>query len=119
MSNTRCPARAAPSRPTARRARLRSSGSNETARTSGSDAEDVSVRELERTREPSWGWGWHGGFRHGSLIAGWATTAIVVAILVSRLTGTHTEGHVADVYLAVICAGLMLALIRAMRRRRR
>ena len=79
----------------------------------------ASVSELERQREPSWEWGWHGEFPRGSVIAGWATTAIFMAILVSRLTGTHTEGHVADVWLAVICAAMTLGLIRTMKRRGR
>lgn len=69
--------------------------------------------------EPSEGWGWHGGFPRGSMIAGWATAAILGAMLITHLLGGHHEGHVADVYLAVITTGLMLSLLRRAHRARR
>lgn len=62
--------------------------------------------------EPSAEWGWHGGFPRGSIIAGWSTAAILVIILVTHLRGGHSEGHVADVYLAVIATVMILLLIR-------
>lgn len=69
--------------------------------------------------EPSAQWGWHGGFPHGSMIAGWATAAILLIMLITHMTGGHHEGHVADVYLAVITTGLVLLLLRRARRARR
>lgn len=62
--------------------------------------------------EPSAQWGWHGTFPHGSIIAGWTTAAILLTMLVTHILGSHSEGHVADVYLAVIAAGMILLLIR-------
>lgn len=68
--------------------------------------------EADPAGEPSVGWGWHGGFPRGSLIAGWATIAVLAAIVISRLAGTHSEGHVADVWLVVICVVMALPLAR-------
>ena len=62
--------------------------------------------------EPSTQWGWHGGFPHGSIIAGWTTAAILAIILISHLLGGHSEGHIADIYLGLMTAGLILQLIR-------
>ncbi len=62
--------------------------------------------------EPSAAWGWHGGFPRGSLIAGWVTAVVFVAIVITRFASGHSEGHVADVYLLAIAAGLVLLLIR-------
>lgn len=69
--------------------------------------------------EPSARWGWHGGFPHGSMIAGWATAAILLTMLITHMTGGHHEGHVADVYLVAITAGLVLLLLRRAHRARR
>ncbi|HTK66951.1 MAG TPA: DUF2631 domain-containing protein [Pseudonocardia sp.] len=64
------------------------------------------------TEEPSVRWGWHGGFPRGSLIAGWSVAAILVTILLNHALGGHHEGHVADVYLAIISVVLILLLGR-------
>lgn len=79
--------------------------------------QDLATQRLQD--EPSARWGWHGGFPHGSLIAGWATTAILLTMLITHMTGGHHEGHVADVYLSVITAGLVLLLLRRGHRARR
>jgi hypothetical protein len=51
------------------------------------------------------------------MIAGWATAAILLTMLITHLLGGHHEGHVADVYLAVITAVMVLLLARRTARR--
>jgi hypothetical protein len=55
----------------------------------------------EAADEPSAAWGWHGGFPKASLIAGWVSVVVLLAMLI----GNH-KGHVEDLWLVVI-AGLM------------
>ena len=38
--------------------------------------------------------------------------AILLIILITHLLGGHSEGHVADIYLGLMAAGMTLLLIR-------
>ena len=69
--------------------------------------------------EPSAQWGWHGGFPRGSVIAGWSTVAILLAMLTTNLVSGHNEGHTPDIYLGVISAALICLLTRHGLRARR
>lgn len=63
--------------------------------------------------EPSVGWGWHGGFPRGMVIAGWVSTIIMLLLLI----GNH-EGHTEDIWLICIAVGMAYFLIRHTLRRR-
>ena len=84
------------------------------------DREDVVARNsrelakrpaVDPRDEPSAEWGWHGGFPHGELIAGWS----VVVILLLFLLGNH-EGRTEDIWLigfaAVMAVGLVMHSVR-------
>ena len=64
--------------------------------------------------EPSAAWGWHGGFAHGSTIAGWVTAGLMFLMPIG-----HSENHTHDVCLVAIGTGLVLLLIRHAVRARR
>lgn len=69
--------------------------------------------EVDPEDEPSVEWGWHGGFPRGSLIAGWASIVIILAMLV----GNH-RGRVEDVWLIAIAAVMAFGLVRHSMRKR-
>ncbi len=73
------------------------------------DREDVVARNsrelakrpaVDPRDEPSAEWGWHGGFPHGELIAGWS----VVVILLLFLIGNH-QGRTEDIWLIGFAVG--------------
>ncbi len=59
-------------------------------------------------------WGWHHTFAKGARIGGW----IVAIVLLVMCIGNH-EGHVEDLWLAVIALILVTILIHDMVRRRK
>jgi hypothetical protein len=64
--------------------------------------------------EPSVAWGWHGGFPRGSMIAGWITVLLLLAMTI----GNH-EGHIEDIYLVGFAVVIAFALIHEQRKRKR
>jgi hypothetical protein len=67
----------------------------------------------EAADEPSAAWGWHGGFPKASLIAGWASVAILLVMLI----GNH-QGKVEDLWLVGIAAFMALGLVLHMLKQR-
>jgi hypothetical protein len=63
--------------------------------------------------EPSVGWGWHGGFPRGSVIAGWS---VVVILLLMNFTNNNATGAVANLWLTglalVMAIGLVMHSVR-------
>jgi hypothetical protein len=63
--------------------------------------------------EPSVGWGWHGGFPRGSVIAGWASVVILVLM---NFTNNNAVNLTANVWLnglaLIMAIGLVLHSIR-------
>lgn len=71
--------------------------------------------EVDPEDEPSAAWGWHGGFRHGSLIAGWTTFLIMVLF---NFSNNNDEGHVANIWLTGFALLIALGLTMHWRRER-
>lgn len=66
---------------------------------------------VDPEEEPSVEWGWHGTFPRGMMIAGWASVAIMLVMLI----GNHV-GRTEDIWLigiaAFMAAGLVLQTLR-------
>jgi hypothetical protein len=71
------------------------------------------VSTVDPRDEPSARWGWHGSFPKASMVAGWFT----VAALLLMLIGNH-ENNTENVWLICLAAGVAIALILDMRKRR-
>jgi hypothetical protein len=65
--------------------------------------------------EPSAAWGWHGSFPRGSMIAGWATVLILIAM---NFTNNNSVGNMANVWLTGLAVLMALGLIRHSIRKR-
>jgi Protein of unknown function (DUF2631) len=63
--------------------------------------------------EPSVGWGWHGGFPRGMLLAGWA---VVLILLAMNFTNNNLTNNTANVWLTglaiVMAIGLVMHSVR-------
>ena len=58
--------------------------------------------------EPSVGWGWHGGFQRGSVIAGWA---VVLILLAMNFTNNNLTGNTANVWLTGLAVVMAIGLV--------
>lgn len=77
------------------------------------------VSRPAREEAPSQGWGWHGRFRHGPVVAGWVTVVFFLGIVADRVASGHYITHVPDIVLVAIAVTLAVLLIRQSVRRRR
>ncbi len=72
------------------------------------------TRELARRpavdphEEPSVGWGWHGDYPRGKVLAGWAT---VLALLAMNFTNNNSSGHMANVWLTGLAIAMAIGLV--------
>ena len=58
--------------------------------------------------EPSVGWGWHGGFPRGMMIAGWAT---VVVLFLMNFTNNNATGYTANLWLTGLAIAMAIGLV--------
>lgn len=75
--------------------------------------------ESGRADAPSAGWGWHGRFRRGPVVAGWFTVLFFLGIVIDRFASGHFISHTPDAVLIAIAVVLSSALIRHSVRARR
>ncbi len=64
--------------------------------------------------EPSVEWGWHGGFPRGMMIAGWATVAILLLMMID-----NDPSQTARLWLIGTAALMAFGLVRYTVRKRR
>ncbi|HEX7658666.1 MAG TPA: DUF2631 domain-containing protein [Pseudonocardiaceae bacterium] len=69
---------------------------------------------VDPNEEPSADWGWHGHFPVATQVIGWFVTLLIFLMLIG-----NQVGHVEDIWLVCIGAGLVILLLIDLARKRR
>lgn len=81
---------------------------------SRSEVEKRPANAVDPHDEPSVDWGWHGSFPRATRIMGWLTAIAMFLMLIG-----NQVGHVEDIFLVIIGAGMVVLLLIDIARRRR
>lgn len=79
----------------------------------GTSSTEIVKPQVDPADEPSAEWGWHGSFPNLVQVMGW----VIVGGLLVMLIGNH-KGNVENIYLLITAAGIALALLLDLRKRR-
>lgn len=85
------------------------------------ELENRPSQAVDPAEEPSFEWGWHGGFPKGTQIAGWFSTFAILMMLIGNHQGILSGGDsftTADIWLIGVALALAVGLVIDLRRKR-